>query len=795
MHSPRRAHASSPLAGADMTAPGSVNGGYVGKMGAPAANGNGDLPALGMPPPASMLAPAAAANGAHTWPEAGPSSLQKPGAGAASEAAALLLRTERARKKARLRQAEGISREELERELIPETEGLVPLGAVVARLANYGFETFTNLSETLPTLSSAERRAKIFAAALDVRKQLVKLLVLVQWSKSAPELMVARNLIALICGQFGQAQDAADALIEVRNSLPAARIRTADLASAIDVQGSGEYPRLPSALKDAYVQPAPFSDTEALAIVRELDTALCLRLATVEVVPLQMSDYSIADGRASFFVSKLFEARLTLSGADETDRWYLLDVLFDFRITGAGADIFPRRPKKHARATLLAQTDAELTPRSPAAALEGANEPEGSAAERQEGDAASEAGDFRRRDAPLIRAFNFLQSQALEYQLDILNYQAVQLSRVSWAPTLTAGFEPILRQGDPRTLSLAYWRNRAGPSTAPPPKLGQKVLWNPLAGGSISIRVRDRTRATTAGKSALLSRLLCRDVAAVEATPGQELKEQELNVEWKVAAELEQQLDVGCLTIDAQHLDIETVLLAAVSRHAAAAISELRSRVLKSPLRRILTEVRCVSEAQTQHGRPSHVLQLPLHDRLRLLLRLDAISGRLSLERSKESAEADGPVALSAETLARDSATKRLQEASVLVNDDPKLLVEVLMRQRILAILDDLEQKATYLGLPCTRRMPLRPTEYAKLGAQVSLLYVPLVQCPSYYLVLNIGEASIRAGLMCAGTFIEGAMTVMAVHSVEWLDRERLGRAGALGKRKRDMATAGMQAA
>jgi len=71
-----------------MTAPGSVNGGYVGKMGAPAANGNGDLPALGMPPPASMLAPAAAANGAHAWPEAGPSSLQKPGAGAASEAAA-----------------------------------------------------------------------------------------------------------------------------------------------------------------------------------------------------------------------------------------------------------------------------------------------------------------------------------------------------------------------------------------------------------------------------------------------------------------------------------------------------------------------------------------------------------------------------------------------------------------------------------------------------------------------------------------------------------------------------------
>lgn len=148
----------------------------------------------------------------------------------------------------------------------------------------------------------------------------------------------------------------------------------------------------------------------------------------------------------------------------------------------------------------------------------------------------------QRRDAPLVRAFNFLQSQALEYQLDILNYQAIQLAQLGWAPTLAAGFEPVLRAGDARTLVVSYWRGRVDASAAAAPEKPASFRpgtsdWNPVAGASIRLRVRERPKKSA--RAALLARLMCNDVVAGEATSGQGLKDQELSVEWIVEERVE----------------------------------------------------------------------------------------------------------------------------------------------------------------------------------------------------------------------------------------------------------------
>lgn len=136
---------------------------------------------------------------------------------------------------------------------------------------------------------------------------------------------------------------------------------------------------------------------------------------------------------------------MTLSGSSPEDRWYLLTTTFDFRITGTGAErerrraviqsslsadhsyrqntdttrftartfaVFPRRPKKRARAILISHADAELAPRSVALAPEDHGAAAGAEAEEPEGDALTVRahGDrYERRDAPLVRAYNFLR--------------------------------------------------------------------------------------------------------------------------------------------------------------------------------------------------------------------------------------------------------------------------------------------------------------------------------------------------------------------------------------------------
>jgi hypothetical protein len=85
-----------------------------------------------------------------------------------------------------------LTREELDEQLRPEEEGLVPLNAIAGRMVLYGWQLFANQVEINASLSPLKRRKRIYDDAHEARKQLIKLLVLVQWSKVAPELKTAR---------------------------------------------------------------------------------------------------------------------------------------------------------------------------------------------------------------------------------------------------------------------------------------------------------------------------------------------------------------------------------------------------------------------------------------------------------------------------------------------------------------------------------------------------------------------------------------------------------------------------
>ncbi|SPO26095.1 uncharacterized protein UTRI_02369 [Ustilago trichophora] len=284
--------------------------------------------------------------------------------------------------------------------ILTSTRGsdLVSLAALVERLANYGYESLQNLAETLPSLPSSSKRAKIFNTALDVRKQFIKLLVLSRWSKDVSDLQKTRNIIALLSEQQWQHEDVFAGLTDIRKILPNARMRNADLPTAIDVLQTGTYTRLPASIKIWLLHPS-LSPTN-----KRSQSSRASKMPSVHAWPVEKSfqrpfpttQYTMA--RCTFAFKASLKLNLLQAAEVETqqpirmfnplylppmeplpqttldsrpsaeDRWWLLDLNFDVTPTGSCAasstKMFPKKPKKAYRERLRIWGDQELAPKS-----------------------------------------------------------------------------------------------------------------------------------------------------------------------------------------------------------------------------------------------------------------------------------------------------------------------------------------------------------------------------------------------------------------------------------------------
>lgn len=547
---------------------------------------------------------------------------------------------------------------QLEEELPLEETDLISLAALVERLANYGYESLQNLAETLPSLPSSSKRAKIFNTALDVRKQFIKLLVLSRWSKNVPDLQKSRNIIALLSEQQWQHEDVFAGLTDIRKILPNARMRNADLPTAIDVLQTGTYRRLPASIKDMAVAPKPFTDEQALEIVSRLEDALRTRMACRELVPAPLSDYSIRDGKVHFHVIGLFQAQLTASsgGQDEEadahvhftlpvgdgasiaggaasttastdDRWWLLDLNFDVTPTGSCAascnQMFPRKPKRAYRERLRVWGDQELAPRSQGADVDETKKDQSEAtAETKEPAADSDKIDEKpkstedsgapdqptestreekdapktsnERDVPLLRLFAFLQERSLHYQMDILQHQAFELCRLNWGSNLR------IETGErPRRLTVHYWTQAQGGAG------DARKRDSPATGGSITTTIVDLV--DNAGATKTLAKIL--DDDDQDSVDGQTslttVKRRGLRVSWEAHSSILADSKSSDLIISPHSLDIESLLGLVIKRHTSALLRNLQKRILVGdhPVSRLLRPedcTVCVEHSQRQ---------------------------------------------------------------------------------------------------------------------------------------------------------------------------------------------------
>ncbi|OJT12740.1 Mediator of RNA polymerase II transcription subunit 14 [Trametes pubescens] len=647
------------------------------------------------------------------------------------------------------------SPEELERELPVVTDGQVPLGELTSRLVQAMYAELTEFAETMPTMSDAARKRSLADWVVKFKRQVVKLYAIAKWSRDASVVQKAMNITAFLMDQNGQFEEAIMGLKYGKESLDPARLRNHDLLTSLDVLTTGTYRRLPSCIKELIIPPVPLTDEEVAKTLADIEDAMRYRLRTSEIVPWELSQYRIADGRVWFTAPKLFEASLCLQGAGKTDGWFFVNVTFLFKVGGdlTGMQDFPRTPTGVLKRNITDEADARLAfylpPEAPPPpGVEAPPRPE-----LPEGVV----------DAPLVRVFNFLQMMSLSYQLEILWYQAEHMRSLGWADYLK-----VEMTNNRQKMVVSYWLWKPLPGQQASSQARNRA---PQLGGKLSIsitRVKEKTgrQAMRSPKARVLAELQERSKLE-RARPSDEVEHLRFDVQWEPAQGTlgvnigpeDAYIPPEQLAIDPNDLDFEGLLRRVIRRHTEGIMKYFQRDLMQNAHTRNVFSAPGEVTFVTNEGTPS--LRVHLCADEVVIVTVDPRTGRLTLCDTGDLAAAGrGP---------------RFAAISDRLNDSPQRLPEALIRLRLSTITDLAEQKVQYVGLQSFRERNFLPEEIAKLGPDArGKLYIQLANFTSHYLVLVITDNDYRYALINVKVQRDTMYNNLIMEDIGWLDIHRL---------------------
>ncbi|KAF9497312.1 MED14-domain-containing protein [Pleurotus eryngii] len=643
---------------------------------------------------------------------------------------------------------------ELESELPQVNDEMVPLGELLSRVVQSIYAELTEMAETLPNMSDAARKRLLADWVVRTKKQVVKLYATAKWARDADVVQKCMNITAFVLTQQRQFEDAIEYLDTRNKSLNAARLGNHDLLTSLDVLTTGSYCRLPCAIKKAFIPPPPLTDFEVRKTLVDIEDTIRFRLRTHEPVPIEMSEHHVADGRVYFNVPHLFETSVSLGGAEKDDGWFFVHVEFPINIGGdlTGMEEFPRQPSDILKRHITDEADKRLTyyrPPPPAPFPPGVEPP--STHQLPEGFV----------DAPLVRLFNFLQMMSLSYQLEILWYQAERMRSLGWAEYLSVKMSP-----DRKSFIATYWIRP--PRTAPTRAQARPI---PLQGGTLTISIVQSKGPPQAGggptrtaKQRVLAELEHRLKLGANR-PSDEVEALQFEVKWEptpyvltmmIPPELLAMAPEE-LTIHVDSLDFESLLRRVIEKHIKAIFTVHLYNLARSQKRTVFSApgvVTMVSEPDFS------ALRIHLCANEEVLITIDARTGRLSLRDSADLAAASRGI--------------HFNTISDLINDNPLILYEALLRLRMNTIIDFTEQKAKYLGLQCYRSRSFPKEAIAqKFGStHPHALYIQLANFPDYYLVLVIGDGGFRYAVIAAESMLDPEIGyhTYKIALFQWLD-------------------------
>ncbi|EJD03366.1 MED14-domain-containing protein [Fomitiporia mediterranea MF3/22] len=669
------------------------------------------------------------------------------------------------------------SLEEIERELPVVHDGQIPLRELLQRMVQTIYAELTEMAETLPGMSDAARKRNIADWVVKTKKQVVKLYAVMRWSRDAGDVQKAMNITAFLLEQNRQFEESHQAVRNVKESLAPARLRNHDLLTSLDVLTTGSYLRLPSQIKKFFITPPPLSNNEARKTLADMEERIRFRLRLSEIIPIEMSQFRIEDGRAHFIVPNLFETSLSLRGAKKDDGWFFVHVEFLYTVGGDLTDVqdFPRRPTGDLKRHIAEEADGRLAYYLPLP-VDPNVPPELQPPLRPE----LPAGTV---DTPLVRLFNFLQMMSLSYQLEILFFQAQRLRALGWRDYMS-----LERSRDGKSFTASYWVRTQTDNSARPGF--QQRMRIPPIGGSVTVSLVETHISPRAGggpdrspKERILAKLQL-DGKLRGSRPSDEVETFRVVVKWEptkgaLGAQMPPHLETLIpeeLEVNPQDLNFEALLRKAITKHAYAILTAYQYHLENGPSATMFSfpgELSLTVEGKSTRHLSHHFFKLTAHTDGFSALRMHLC--------------ADEYITVSIDTrtgriLLRDTgglaAAERAPQYVVFtekINENPLLVYDFLVQARFRTILDLAEQKARYMGLQTFRSRNLPKEELEKLGREArSMLFVQLANFQGYYLVLLVTEVEFRFALISVQQKQNSPTSDLVLQDIGWLDVQRI---------------------
>ena len=256
------------------------------------------------------------------------------------------------------------------------------------------------------TKANLDKKEHILQFADDQKADFIKLLVLLQWSKNGEDVRKAMNLNFWLMNRRFVYLQARDALAALKQDAPGFQIPNPDLSTAGDVLSLGKATGFPDI---GYKEVKPLKRKQILSTLHKLNRTVGVRLALEEDLPVQMQNYHVHDGRATFLVDDEFE--LDLSVLEESPAAPFRVV--DFRFTYSPRPNIPDPKRQEIEFVANSEIDRN----------------------------------------GLYGCYDFFHNLAITTKLTELYKQALELSRNQWTGYLRA---ELLR----RDLVVEYWHGR-----------------------------------------------------------------------------------------------------------------------------------------------------------------------------------------------------------------------------------------------------------------------------------------------------------------------------------------------
>ncbi|KAL1409660.1 mediator complex subunit [Vanrija albida] len=671
--------------------------------------------------------------------------------------------------------------EQIEDELPPywESEN-VPLGPLLDRLSRKGYRDLRTLVEkTLPPLAPRQKPKHIIEYAKTTRQAVLKYLAVLRW-KTSVDLVTAAAASGLPAGptasfptphsngesnntspathplkpkprgaddpvaqgkvtdarriqhflehQNSQHQVAIEHIRHVTKLVETLRERNADLLTALSLQSTPTYTRLPTTLTDSFIPRPPLNPPAVLDTVERLNEHLLYRLRCVDYIPPELIVEKVADGRVHVRGggAQGWRAQLSVVGFEDDSRWWLTGVEW---LWGSEGSHSQKAFSQEERQQILDLANLEvLAPRpvpEPAAGSE----------------------DTTFVDSPLVRVVNLLQHLSLAYQLEVLFSQAMILSQGRWRGQLLVDTDRAKKE-----LRVRYWTAKrtasqqpshpaAGKRTQPPSSLGTSR--GPLVGGTLTFSLAESSTPISEADKIL------RETAACGVQPTERAVNLEIRVQWEVgeagvggSLTAGEAMDPSILSINPGNLSMKEILTTATRSHARH-LSEATITPLLGVHRLTLNPQNPPRIVESDSPTRPLALVVPLseqHGNAHFTVAVSATTGLIEIEDT--STKDNGQVL-------ENNRSLRAKLATASVNDQKTRLADDLHRLLSAVIMEDVEDNLRQLGLYPVRRVALRTHDLAKTDLHpTSTVFVPLPVSQSHYFVSKVTQDGIAYELL-----------------------------------------------